>query len=39
MPIYKGHTKEKESYLILGMLLLKNEYFEVKKMPCPWGIE
>ena len=39
MPIYKGHTKEKESYLILGMLLLKNEYFEVKKMPYPWGIE
>ena len=27
MPTYKGHTKEKESYLILGVLVLKNEYF------------
>jgi len=27
MPIYKGHTKEKESYLILGVLLIINENF------------
>ena len=25
MPIYKGHTKEKESYLILGVLLLRQK--------------
>jgi len=39
MPIYKGQIKEKESFLILGVLLLKNENFKVKKMPYPWGIE
>ena len=33
MPFHKGHTNEKESYLILGVFLLKNEYLEVKKMP------
>ena len=39
MSIFKGLTKEKESNLILGVLVLKNENFSVKKMPYPWGIE
>ena len=35
MPIYKGHTKEKESYLILGVLLLKMSILRSKKCLTP----